>query len=250
MRRLIKACLTLSVIRLGAIVLFYYPPRGRGLLNQKLSLLLFLLFRYVFRLLFSYVFLIFYHGSWDLVELLRAFSLGSFEFLGLFMDPNGPNAGVAEEIVAEDEMGTVEDSHEERDGPNLHQLRREVEECDEASRECCRRAQDSLELAENLINEANYRESLPDRGPAWRERTDQLIAAAQSELDFPEEDLEMAQELEEDKKEALGEYHAALDAEYNRLLERGKALQEENERLRERGKALREENERLRERGE
>lgn len=230
MRRLIKACLTLSVIRLGAIVFFYYPPRRRGgLLNLKLSLLLCLLFRYVFRLLFSYVFLIFYHGSWDLVELLRAFSFGSFEFVGLFMDPNGPNAGMAEEIAAD--MGTVEDAHEEQDGPNLPRLRHEVKMCAEAKGDCSRLAQDSLERAEALINEVHCRRSLPDQGPAWQDRTEELIAEAGHEIDGAEGDMEMSRELDQDAREAINIYNAELDAEYTRLRDREKALEAENEQI-------------------
>ena len=148
------------------------------------------------------------------------------------MDPNGPNAGMAEEIVAEADMGSVEDSHEERDGPNFHQLRYEIQESSELSREYYRLAVDSLERAEALINEVHYRESLPNQGPAWSERTAQLLDEAENEMSFPEEDLEMAQELNQDEREAVEEFRRELDAEYNRLRDREKALLTENARIR------------------
>jgi hypothetical protein len=163
---------------------------------------------------------------------LFAFLFGSVEFIGLFMDPNGPNAGMAEEIVAEADMGSVEDSHEERDGPNFHQLRHELKMCAEAKGDCSRLAQDSLERAEALINEVHYRESLPDQGPAWQDRTEDLIAEAEHEVDDVESDMEMARELDQDTAEAKKIYNAELDAEYRRLREREKALLTENARIR------------------
>ncbi|KAL6518968.1 hypothetical protein OROMI_032863 [Orobanche minor] len=161
---------------------------------------------------------------------------GSFGFVGLFMNPNGPNV---EEIVAEPDTGEVEDSHEDRDGPNLNRLRSEIRENGELSRKYSRLAVDAIEQTENLLNEVRYRESLPDQGPEWQEGTKKIIAEAENEMSFPEGDLEMAQEFDQDQREAREEYDRELDAEYSRLRERGKALQEENERLREREKALR-----------
>lgn len=160
---------------------------------------------------------------------LFALVFGSLEFVGLFMDPIAPNAGIAEEIVAD--MGTVEDAHDERDGPNFDRLRYEIQQYSEASRECSRLAVDSVERAENLVDEVNYRVSLPDQGPEWREHTAQLISEAEDEVNYPAGDLEMAQELDQDKKEAQDKYNRELDAEYSRLRDREKALQEDNDRL-------------------
>nr|UPW99579.1 ATP synthase subunit alpha [Photinia serratifolia] len=163
--------------------------------------------------------------------LFQVFALlfGSLEFVGLFMDPPGPNAGIAEEIVAD--MGTVEDAHDERDGPNFHRLRYEIQQYSEASRECSRLAVDSVERAENLVDEVNYRRSLPDQGPGWREHTAQLIAEAEDEVSYPAGDLEMAEELDQDKKEAREKHNRELYAEYSRLRDREKALQEENAKM-------------------
>lgn len=160
---------------------------------------------------------------------LFALVFGSLEFVGLFMDPIAPNAGIAEEIVAD--MGTVEDAHDERDGPNFDRLRYEIQQYSEASRECSRLAVDSVERAENLVDEVNYRVSLPDQGPEWREHTAQLISEAEDEVSYPAGDLEMAEELDQDKKEAQDKYNIELNAEYSRLRDREKALQEDNERL-------------------
>ncbi|XP_021804126.1 uncharacterized protein LOC110748453 [Prunus avium] len=160
---------------------------------------------------------------------LVTFLFGSFGFVGLFMNPNGPNA---EEIVAEADMGSVEDSHNEQAGPNLPQLRHEVKMCEESQRDSERLAQDSLERADALIEEANYRRSLPDQGPASQEHREELLAEAGHEIDYAESDLEMLQELAQDKADAIRAYNEALGAEYNRLRERETALREANERLR------------------
>ena len=161
---------------------------------------------------------------------LVTFLLGSFGFVEFFMNPQGP--GVAEEIVPEPDMGTIEDSHDERDGPNLPELRREIQENRERERECTERAVDSMERTENLLNEFHYRESLPDQGPAWREQTDQFLREAEHEMSFPEGDLEMAQELAQDEAEAVAEYNAALDAEHERRKDRVKTLQDEISKMR------------------
>ena len=148
------------------------------------------------------------------------------------MNPNGPNAGVAEEIVPEPDVGEVEDSHEDRDGTNLHRLRSEIRENGELSREYSRLAVDAIEQTENLLNEVHYRESLPDRGPEWQEGTEELLAEGENEMSFSEGDLEMAQEFDQDQRESVANYRGELEAEYNRLRDREKALQTENDKIR------------------
>ncbi|BBN70346.1 hypothetical protein Prudu_1460S000500 [Prunus dulcis] len=164
---------------------------------------------------------------------LVAFLFGSFGFVEFFMNPNGPNAGVAEEIVPEpDDAGEVEDSHDDRDGANLDRLRSEIRENGELSREYSRLAVDAIEQTENLLNEVHYRESLPDRGPEWQQGTEELIAEAENEMSFPEGDLEMAQEFDQDQRESIEEYRGELEAEYNRLRDRQRTLQTENDKMR------------------
>lgn len=163
---------------------------------------------------------------------LVAFLFGSFGFVEFFMNPNGPNAGVAEEIVPEPDDGEVEDSHEDRDGANLHRLRSEIRENGESSREYSRLAVDAIERTANLLNEVHYRESLPDGGPEWQEGTEELLAEAENEMSFPEGDLEMAQEFDQDQRESAADYREELEAEYNRLRDRERALQTENDKIR------------------
>ncbi|KAH0988309.1 hypothetical protein GBA52_015486 [Prunus armeniaca] len=164
---------------------------------------------------------------------LVTFLLGSFGFVEFFMNPGGPNAGGAEGIVPEADMGEVEDSHEDRDGPNLNRLRSEVRETGESSRKHSRLAADAIEQTENFLNEVRYRESLPDRGPEWQEGTEELVAEAENEMSFPEGDLEMAQEFDEDQREAIAEYHEAHNAEYLRLKDRVENLRAENAKMKE-----------------
>ncbi|KAI5311449.1 hypothetical protein L3X38_000175 (mitochondrion) [Prunus dulcis] len=184
----------------------------------------------VFSTIFCFLFPFPFYGDWV---------WDCFEF---YMEPNGPNA---EEIVPEPDAGEVEDSHDDRDGANLDRLRSEIRENGELSREYSRLAVDAIEQTENLLNEVHYRESLPDRGPEWQQGTEELIAEAENEMSFPEGDLEMAQEFDQDQRESIEEYRGELEAEYNRLRDRQRTLQTENELLRKRGRALETENERL-----